>query len=263
VPAAAPAVGDLLVFPTRFIFDMKKRSAEVTVINIGKTTATYRISLIHERMSESGTMTDITTPAPGELFVDELVRFTPRQVILDPHVAQVIRIQLRKPENLASGEYRSHMLFRAVPKAEAVDPAQKPDGNTLGIHLTPIYGVSIPLIVRHQTTAATTALSEATVSQTTTPEHQWKASLRLNRSGDESTYGDLLVTLSGGSHAGEVVGKLGGVAVYTPNKSRTVSIDLHLPQGVTTLSGRRLLINYQQKSEDGGATLAQTTVDVP
>lgn len=263
VPQNAQAVGDLLVYPTRFVFDTQKRTAEVTLLNIGKTTATYRISLIHQRMSETGKMSDITTPDPSELFADALLHYTPRQVILEPHVAQVIRIQVRKPENLAAGEYRSHMLFRALPPAEASNPDAKPAETTMGVKLTAIYGVTIPIIVRHQTTPATVTMSDAAIaSQAATPAPEWTVTVRLNRAGLESTYGDLLVTLKDGSHAGELVGKLGGVAVYTPNASRLISLTLHLPENVP-LSGRHLLISYQQKDTDGGATLAQTTLDVP
>src|ERR1700737_1174027 len=42
--AGGPGIGDLLVAPTRLIFEGRTRAAELTLINIGRQTATYRIS---------------------------------------------------------------------------------------------------------------------------------------------------------------------------------------------------------------------------
>ena len=88
-----------------------------------------------------------------------LIRYSPRQVTLEPRVAQTVRVQLRLPADLPPGEYRSHLLFRAVPSAEAAPPTTSPAAE-LSIQLTAIYGISIPVIVRHGETSVTTTLSE-------------------------------------------------------------------------------------------------------
>ncbi|MCA1732968.1 MAG: hypothetical protein LC732_05130, partial [Acidobacteria bacterium] len=151
-PDRSATVGDLLVAPTRLLFEGNRRSAEVTLVNIGPTAATYRISFIHLEMNEAGELVEIEEPPPGMKIAEPLVRFSPRQVRLEPNVAQTVRIQLRKPADLERGEYRSHMLFRAVPPPEelSVDPEDAPETG-ISIRLIPIYGVSIPLIIRHET----------------------------------------------------------------------------------------------------------------
>jgi hypothetical protein len=61
-PAPAPArggAGDLLVAPTRVVLEGRTRTAEITLVNIGREPATYRISLYHLRMLESGEMKEI------------------------------------------------------------------------------------------------------------------------------------------------------------------------------------------------------------
>ena len=114
-PTHAEGSGDLLVAPTRVVFEARRRSAEVTLVNIGTDTATYRISFVHQRMKPDGSLEAVDTPGPGEAFADDLVRFSPRQVTLEPRVAQTVRMQLRIPAGLTAGEYRSHLLFRAIP----------------------------------------------------------------------------------------------------------------------------------------------------
>ena len=167
-PADLPGIGDLLVAPTRIVFEGRTRAAELTLLNIGKQTATYRISFTHLRMGETGDLKEIEKAEPGDQFADDLVRYSPRQVTLDPNVAQTIRLQVRKPEGLADGEYRSHLLFRAVPPESSqpetsVEVAEKKTGYS--IRLTPIYGVSIPVIVRSGKTSVKASLSDLAVQR--------------------------------------------------------------------------------------------------
>lgn len=266
-PAASrtPAAGDLLIAPTRITLDDRTRTAEVTLINVGVAQATYRISFLHQRMTETGEM-KILEPGqeqPDEHFADNLVRFTPRQVVLAPRVAQTLRMQLRIPEGLPEGEYRSHLLFRAVPEAaEPTTPGAVAEGQGLSIQLRPIYGVSIPVIVRHGQTSATVTISDLAMRPSTAPAQPSVVIMRLNRTGNASTYGSLVVNLlPAGGGKPVAVGSIGGVAVYTPNASRLLQLPLTLPAGVT-LQGT-LKVVYQQDPEHGGAVLAEAALQIP
>src|SRR5205823_6329510 len=79
--------GDLLVAPTRVVLEGRQRTAEITLVNIGPATATYRISLVNLRMDKMGGTREVeaSSAEPGERFANELVRFSPRQVTLVPH----------------------------------------------------------------------------------------------------------------------------------------------------------------------------------
>ena len=149
--APAYAAGDLLVAPTRVILD-GSRGTEVVLNNIGDAPATYRISLEVKRMTPEGGLDEIgeTNVTPAERAALDMIAFSPRRVTLPPNQPQVIRVGVRIPEGLAPGEYRAHMLFRAVPDAApavVADPA-KPAPTGVSIALTPIYGITIPIIVR-------------------------------------------------------------------------------------------------------------------
>ena len=52
-----------------------------------------------------------------------MIVYAPRKVTLAPHEPQAIRIAARAPEGLPDGEYRVHMLFRAIPPATPVTQA--------------------------------------------------------------------------------------------------------------------------------------------
>jgi P pilus assembly chaperone PapD len=263
-PADLPGIGDLLVAPTRIVFEGRTRAAELTLLNIGKQTATYRITFSHLRMTETGELKEIETPEAGDHFADDLIRYSPRQVTLDPNVAQTIRLQVRKPENLADGEYRSHLLFRAVPPessqpATSVESQEKPTGYS--IRLTPIYGVSIPLIVRSGATSAKATLTDLAVRAPAAAGEPATLELKIKREGNQSVYGNLRVLFAPASGKEQVVAAMNGVAVYTPNPERLVRIALQPPPGLTLAKGR-LRVSFT-RAEQNGDVLASAETALP
>lgn len=247
---------DLLVAPTRVVFEGRVRTAEITLVNIGSSTATYRISFVHLRMGEEGGTKEIEAAdaEPGERFADELIRYSPRQVTLEPNVAQTIRMQLRKPADLDPGEYRSHLLFRAVPAA-GPDLGVTEDPTAFSVKLTAIYGVSIPIIVRHGDTSAKATLSDLELVPPSGAEAAPALRFRIGRTGNQSIYGNLTVTFVAAGGKASVIGLANGVAVYTPNLLRRAAIPLHVPPGVVLEHGR-LHLAYT-KQDKGNETIAE------
>ena len=135
------AAGDLLVAPTRLILD-GSRGTEVVLNNIGSEPATYRISLEIKRMTAEGGLDEIAEEDANsaERTALDMIAFSPRRVTLPPNQPQVVRVGVRVPEGTPPGEYRAHMLFRAVPDAVAATPADpaKPTSEGVSIALTPI-----------------------------------------------------------------------------------------------------------------------------
>jgi len=223
------APGGFLLSPTRIVLGGAQRTAQLTLLNNGSEPAVYRLSLIRMRMGADGRLEEIAQPDSGESFADTLVRFSPRQVELEPNVAQTVRFQLRAPADLPAGEYRSHLLIRAVPRTLAAPSA--PDsaaGGGVSIQLTPIYGAAIPLIVRQGSTAATVAV-ERPALLAATADQPARVACELTRSGTRSVYGDVIVTLAPHSGKKRQIGRVNGVAVYTPNQVRRVEVPIEAP----------------------------------
>lgn len=246
----AHAAGDLLVAPTRVILD-GSRGTEVVLNNIGSETATYRISLELKRMTPDGGLDEIdeANATPAERAALDIIAFSPRRVTLPPNQPQVIRVGVRIPEGLAPGEYRAHMLFRAVPDAApAADPA-KPVSSGVSIALTPIYGITIPIIVRVGDLAATAKIGDAWVAETKDgPAFEFA----LTRGGTRSVYGDIEVTRPG---VAEPLLLARGIAVYPEVGARTVSLRVP-PELAAKLKGP-VQIRYTEDREVGGGTIDQ------
>lgn len=260
-----PAWANLIIAPTRIVFDKNQRAAQLDLINSGAETATYRISIVNRRMSETGEFSAIDSPAPGEQFAGELLRYSPRQVVLAPGAGQVVRLSLRKPADLPAGEYRSHLQFDRVAEASGVSniDAQgvKPAAGEVGVQLKALIGVSIPLIVRHGETAASVALTGLELLKPVAGQPATLA-LVLQRSGNRSVYGDLGAIFTPQGGAAQEVGKAGGVAVYTPNPLRRVKLALQPPPGLVLARGT-LRVTFRERPDAGGKLLAEAAIELP
>ncbi len=261
--ARAQSIGDLGVSPTRVVLVGRTRTAEVLLLNRGTQTATYRISVINMRMTETGKFETIEQTESDQMFADKLIRYAPRQVTLDPGAAQTVRVMVRKPRDLQPGEYRSHLYFRAVPPPGAGRSVELADsGQGIQIKLTVIPGVTIPVIIRHGAVSAQATLSEINVIDLDTPEGP-KLSLRINRQGTRSLYGDLTVAFfAADGNKEQIVARANKLAVYTPNPSRLLALPLRLPDGASMSNGR-LQVIYRARPEEGGAVIAEAQIELP
>ena len=123
----------LLVAPVKLEFEGRIRSGTFKILNKDPATNNYRISfapLIEKDKGENA---------------KDWVRFSPRRVKLRPGQVQTVRVVVRKPPDLAPGEYTARILIQAIP------PARNPDefSDQIKINLDIVYGISIPIIIKH------------------------------------------------------------------------------------------------------------------
>lgn len=259
-----PAKADLMLFPTRVVFEKDQRSAQVELVNQGKTPETYRISVVNRRMGEAGEFIVITEPGPGEQFAEGMLRYSPRQVTIAAGSSQTVRILLRKPADLAPGEYRSHLQFDRVAEASgsnSVEELAKEKAGGVGVVLSALVGASIPVIVRHGDTDAQVALRNLAF-QAAGADNGAAVSFDILREGNRSVYGDISVTFTPRLGVSQDLIKAAGVAVYTPNPLRKARMPLTLPPGLL-LSGGTLKISYRERAEAGGKLLAESALVLP
>jgi len=204
----AQASGDLLVAPTRIVFD-GRRGTEVILNNVGAEESTYRISLVLRRMEPNGKLVSVERDEANEEENGALgvIRYAPRRVTLPPNQPQAIRLGLRGTESLGDGEYRAHMLFRAIPKTPAATGAVE-ESTGLKIRLIPVYGVTIPVIIRKGKLQATAAITNP---QLASGPRGRILTFDIAREGNKSVYGEIRVTRQGESKPAMVAK---GIAVY-------------------------------------------------
>ena len=109
-----------------------------------------------------------------------MIVYAPRRVTLAPHEPQSIRIAARPPQGLPDGEYRVHLLFRAIPPSTPVTAAGDAPPRASSSQLIPVYGVTIPVIVRLGNLEATAGISNVALEK---KDGKTSVSLDLSRSG--------------------------------------------------------------------------------
>src|SRR6185312_597542 len=100
--SATEARADLTITPKRVVFLERGRSAEVTLLNITDHPNTYRFSWQMLKANSKGGYEPIPITKDNDkdpFSVPNMVVFSPRQVTIEPHGYQTIRLSLRRPAN--------------------------------------------------------------------------------------------------------------------------------------------------------------------
>jgi hypothetical protein len=231
------AQGDLMVFPKRLVFEDTRGTKELNLANIGNDTARYNISFVQYRMNEDGSFTEITIPDEGQNFSDKFLRYYPRSIILAPRESQVVKVQLTKISELKPGEYRSHIYFRAIPNMKPLgDEEINKDTTTVSVRLIPVFGITIPAIIRVGQNTSKVSLSELNFAMVNDTVPTFK--IAFNRIGNMSVYGDLNVVHISPSGKKTDVGQANGISIYTPNAIRRFTLNLRRDLKVDFRSGK-------------------------
>ncbi len=242
------AQGDLLIAPMRVIFEGDKQKEEVGLTNIGKDTAFYSISFIQNDMREDGSFIQISDTASGKLFASTYVRIFPRRVVLAPGESQTIRLQLRKRQDMEIGEYRSHLYFRSDnEKRRALGDKEKEQTKGIGVQLKAVFGLSIPIIIRNGKTSSTTQLTN--VSLKLQNDTFGIISTTINRSGNESCYGDLVAEYINNKSESTIIGRMRGIGIYTSTNKRLASFAVQIKRNIDLSKGKIRLKYITTKNE--------------
>lgn len=236
---SATAQGNLLVTPKRVVFEGNKRSEELNLANVGTDSATYVLSFIHFRMTANGAFERIDTPDTDQLFAEPFLRIFPRTVSLGPNESQTIKLQVRKTSDMRSGEYRSHLYFRAEPKQTPLGETGTGRDSAISVKLTPVFGISIPVIVRVGESNTVVQLENVRFQNDSIPA----IDMTLQRKGNMSVYGDIMVNHISRQGKTVPVGMAKGLAVYSPNAERKFTLLLNPAANVNYQSGK-LQVSY-------------------
>lgn len=256
-PGNAQTPDELSITPSRVVFSEGARVTETVMLkNRGSDTLYYELLITNYRMTDTGTFEELSEPDSGQFFADPFIRFAPREVILPPNGSVPVKISCLRANDLATGEYRSHLVIRLA--------RRRGGGGSSASDDDPEYGVAVPLIVRQGVLTSSIIIPYLTIDLL--PADQQRsvtavATTRLERSGTSSTYGDVSIWYVKEGGAPVLVGTARGVALYTPNRWRILRIPLQLPEGARLEAGL-LRLEYRDRSGPEGLLLARIEVPV-
>lgn len=254
------AQGNLLITPMRVVFEGNKQKAELNLVNIGTDTATYSVSFKHYNMTEEGMLKLIEKPETTQMFAEPYLRIFPRRVTLAPGEAQVIMLQCRRKPAMLAGEYRSHLWFRSEKNYTLLGKTEPLlDSNQLSISIIPIFGITIPVIIRSGEVNVNATLSnlkldiQQGVIQSLT--------LAINRTGNISIYGDMIIEYIPVQGKPYEIGTVKGVGVYTNISKRNITIKLENTSGKPLTNGK-LKAQYVSNGETKRVVYAEEEIEI-
>jgi hypothetical protein len=202
-------------------------------------------------MQENGQLMETEKPAKGEYFASDVIQYSPRQVTLPPRGTQKIRLMSRLRANADDGEYRSHILIQQVQKAGAATSAKGPDTKDgLGVNITAIFGMSMPIILRKGNLSAQATLKDPEIVKI---GEDTFVKLSIERQGTKSFMGTANV-FSGNKK----IATLKNLAVYLSSPRRIAMIKIGA-EFATELSGKPLRVTYGPEAENEDAPNAEIT----
>lgn len=196
-PNAHAANSGIMLDPLRVELRNGKRSAKVTVINISKTEPvgfTIRTQIL--RMDKEGASSVPQKLTKREAISMAMFRHSPRTAVIPPGGQQVVRIALRKPQNLPDGEYYAYMDVKPfdVKKRQKATPkaSQKTnDSSGLGLNINMLIGLRIPMVLRVGETSQKTSVVSIQKAQNKSGERGFF--LTLTREGNQSSYTEVAI----------------------------------------------------------------------
>jgi P pilus assembly chaperone PapD len=236
------AFADIFLTTRRVVLEGGRRTEGVTLMNASANRNTYRVVINYRDMSEEGALTERNEAKAGEKRWQDILRYSPRQFVLETDDSQLVRISFNPPADLPDGEYRYYINFQLLPHIPEAAPSSQEKAEGINLQILPTYALAIPVIYRKGRLEAKTALGEATF-QPASGETGPKLRVKLSRTGSSSTYGQVRVLFAPDSGAEQEVALQKGLAVYAENDHRWVTMTLQSPSN-RAFNGGRLKVNY-------------------
>jgi len=252
---------DILISPQRVVMNDSTRQATVSLHNPGDKARSYRLQWVErEQTADGGVRVAEGKSNPNS--AAGLVRFSPRQVTVPPGQTQTVRLDYRPNANLATGEYRSHLLIGIEP---AKDAAGRPSGTEVAreqrdgmtFRLEALMSFAVPVFVRHGAGSVNTDITGVKPAFVERDgQRQPALDITLSRSGEHSAYGKLIVYQQQNASAPvEKIGETAGVAIYTELHQLTRNVLLR--PGTQLTPGSWIRVSYEGEGPQTGQVFAE------
>ncbi len=180
----------LMMNPVRAIFTDRLRTVNVHVINNAEESITYNISLVTLRKGPDGAFNEITAnESEHEKMIKRMIRYSPRRATIGPRKRQVIKIMVRKPQDLPAGEYITYLKLSPIGQDPALEKGKASQKEM--IHIDVLVNSTFPIIIQHGELASeVTPLSLKIDTFDKTPS-SLAARVHFSRKGALSSFGNV------------------------------------------------------------------------
>lgn len=254
---AQNVLANLLINPTRVEFSPNDRTADVTLINTSKVTTTYRLGWAEKKAKQGGGYHDLAAAEAANFpIASSMLRFSPKQVTLKPNERQTVKMAIRRPQNLATGEYRSHLLFKALPPKT---PEEGLDPNASATAINLVVSFAIPVVIQQGVLDYQMTMSNAVISYNPAKK-DGSVAVTIARTGLHSVIGHISAywTPNGGKE--RLIAKAGDYNLW-PELSTTTASLTWVGADFAVTDGK-LRIVYEGVKSFRGKTFFDNTISV-
>lgn len=254
LPAYAEKV--LFLTPTRILLNDEKKVEVMNITNLSNIARAYKISLQDQVMIEKG----YTVPVDSfEFSAKRMLRFVPREFVLEPGDRQTIRIMSRLKPNTPAGEYHTHIKFSEdVSQRHKINPP-KPD-QQVSISAPLAYETLIPAVISHGDVNVSIGVKDAKILKNP-KTGKYEVSMYLTREGNGQgiAYLDTYYVAPDGTSA--VVTPRRTVYLYREISERIKKYDFTIPAELA--SGGIIKLSVFDKADKEAATVTELTLSLP
>ncbi len=238
-----------LVFK-RIVFDGSKRSDSVIFINNTNKEATFRVSWREMVMTESQGLKDV---ASYNNSARNLIKYSPRRVTVPANSPQQIRLLLRRPGDLADGEYRSHLIIKQ--ESPQKDPNQPDVTATVSV----LPAITLPVFVRKGNLNAQLDIVNSSARRSA---NGVDLALRVQRTGEKSVYMDIHFICNPDT-APYLLKRVHQAAIYTDISQKNFRYSVATPPDKQACQQMTIRIIEPERNKNlKGKVLASQRIDV-
>lgn len=184
----------------------------------------YKITFEDREMDRTGNVRAVPN---GEEFSQTLLKYLrvfPRSVVVAPGNSQEVQIQLKTPDSLPDGEYRSFITFFPLDDTSNASRDSVNEGTQVALKVQ--MATSIPIIYRKKAVVGQVMIDS--VGLTSLNDSVTMLHLSIQRDGNRSIYGKLHVIGSKNGIPVPLFTSKANVVMYCEIPSLTVSIPVNL-----------------------------------
>lgn len=256
-PAAAQMEGSVLfVAPHRLIITPGQRIDTIAVSNKSDRERRYDLSLIDQIMTEKGVTKRLDSNEKFEYSVKDMVTYVPRRFNLKPGESQVVRVKVKRDENLADGDYHSHLLFREVPLTrkdrERLQEERALAEKTVSFEIRTLYGIAVPIVVQQGKVTSDIGMNDLSLGSANGKQ---TVSIGFSRTGNAEASGKLSAEYVKGGGKPVTVIEPQWIRMYREagNITKTFSLT-KLPEGA---GGGKLVVRLMRDEADPSKTITK------
>lgn len=204
------------VNPIRTIFTDKKNVATIQLVNPTDRALSYALSVITMQKNSEGKWVETIEDSEKDRLIKEMIRFSPRRAVIKPMKRQLVKMMLRKTNELPVGEYQAWLHL--VPKKILDDtstPSAKSGSDQLGVSVDIIVSSNFPIIIQNGDISSKVTVESVRIQPRDDGGEGLVAELELMREGDASSFGTLEVMhFKDGASEGRQIGRFANLAMY-------------------------------------------------